>query len=63
MYSVADFEGGNKNKRGIFTTSLLQRFIVEASQYFWVLNLVTKNYPGSHCECYQKLYSLEIREI
>ena len=50
MYSVADFEGGNKNKRGIFTTSLLQRFIVEASQYFWVLNLVTKNYPGSHCE-------------
>ena len=41
MYSVADFEGGNKNKRGIFTTFLLQRFIVEANQYFWVLNLVT----------------------
>ena len=41
MYFVADFEGGNKNKGGIFTTFLLQRFIVEANQHFWVLNLVT----------------------
>ena len=34
VYFVADFEGGNKNKRGIFTRFLLQLFIVEATQYF-----------------------------
>ena len=34
VWGFSDCEGDNKSKRGIFTTFLSQRFIVEATQYF-----------------------------